>query len=306
MSERPLERRGFSLAELMVVVVLLGIVGGAILNVIVKQQRFYRATDEVIGVRTRLRDATAILPVDLRSLGPQPDAVTGFSGDILAVSNSSIAFRSTFGTSIACAVAGTTIHLPPLGRLASGATYTAFQTTPAVGDEVAIFNAAANTWTLTTLTAAPSASGGVCTAGAGAGFFRRATDPDGLQVTVASVGSGIQVGSPIRFLKRVKYGLYKAGDGRWYLGFAFITGDGSTWSPQPVSGPYTENGLTIACRDTVDANVPVASCANNGKVGRLDFIFRSETNAAVTRSGVGTQAKYLDSMTVRVALRNNS
>jgi prepilin-type N-terminal cleavage/methylation domain-containing protein len=305
-------RDGFSLAELMVVMVLLGIVGTAIMNVIIRQQRFYRATDEVINLRTRLREGTSILPVDLRALGPEP--LNGAAGDIINVTENSITFRSTYGSSIVCGFAGTTIHIPPLGSLNTGVTYTSWLSTPIAGDSVALYNAAGNTWTLAQITAAPTASGGGCPAGAGAGFFRRAADPDGLQFTVSTVGPGIQNGSPIRFLKRVRYGLYQASDNRWYLGFAFVTGDGSGWSPQPVSGPYrahfaagdARNGLRITCWDTLGTAVAVGACANNGAVGRVDFTFRTESQAAVTKSGVGTNEILVDSMTVRVALRNST
>jgi hypothetical protein len=124
----------------------------------------------------------------------------------------------------------------------------------------------------------------------------------------------VTVGSPIRFLKRVKYALYEASDRKWYLGFAFVTGNGDTWSPQPVSGPYrahfgaldARNGLLIACYDTNGTARAVASCANEGKVGRIDFTFRSESSAPVTKAGIGAGTTLVDSMTVRVAIRNSS
>jgi hypothetical protein len=135
-----------------------------------------------------------------------------------------------------------------------------------------------------------------------------------LQINVAAVGVGVQAGSPVRFLKRVKYGLYKAGDGKWYLGFDFVTGDGATWSPQPVSGPYrahyaaldARNGLRIRCYHRNGTELGLDVCATSDSLNRLDFTFRSETNAAVAKTGLGTTETLVDSMTVRVALRNNS
>ena len=112
----------------------------------------------------------------------------------------------------------------------------------------------------------------------------------------------------MRFLKQVKYGLYTSGDGRSYLGFAFVDDAGDTWAPQPVSGPYTSTGLTIVCRDRSAAQTVVAAgaCSNNGAVSILDFTFRSETNSGVSKTGTGANTRLLDSMKVRVVLRNNT
>ena len=89
-------RTGFTMAETLVVLVLLAIVGGSLMNVLTKQQQFYNGTGELIAMRTQLRQAEAILGSDLRG-------ISSVGGDITAMTDSSIDFNYTIGTSVASA-----------------------------------------------------------------------------------------------------------------------------------------------------------------------------------------------------------
>src|ERR687885_2016021 len=114
-------RRGFTLPELLVVLVLMGIVCGAILQLLARQQRFYKSTSEVIDNRTQLRDATFIVPADLRG-------IASIGGDIRAMGVTSVEFLSNIGSSVVCAYGGVgsaVISLPPR-TLSSGTTLTAW------------------------------------------------------------------------------------------------------------------------------------------------------------------------------------
>ena len=57
-----------TLVEIMIALVLLGIISGVIMRVIVRQQRFYQGANQIMTQRGQLRQATSVLPVDLRSL----------------------------------------------------------------------------------------------------------------------------------------------------------------------------------------------------------------------------------------------
>ncbi|HET7456897.1 MAG TPA: type II secretion system protein, partial [Gemmatimonadaceae bacterium] len=61
-------RPGFTLIELMVSLVMFGIVSGIILGMVRSQQKFYRGATEIIDIRSQLRQASAVLPLDLRSV----------------------------------------------------------------------------------------------------------------------------------------------------------------------------------------------------------------------------------------------
>jgi prepilin-type N-terminal cleavage/methylation domain-containing protein len=110
-------RRGMTLIEIMVSLVLLGIISGVIMRVIMRQQRFYQGVNQIMGQRGQLRQATSVLPIDLRSL-------SSIGNDILVASDSSIEFTTTVGTGAVCAVVdGAQVALPP-ETLASGQTIT--------------------------------------------------------------------------------------------------------------------------------------------------------------------------------------
>src|SRR5690349_9744944 len=112
-------RGGMTLIEIMIAMVLLGIVGGVIMRVISRQQRFYQGVNQIITQRGQLRQATSVIPMDLRSL-------SSVDRDLRVVSDSSIEFDLTIGTGIVCeVVSGAIVALPP-EALASGYSYTSF------------------------------------------------------------------------------------------------------------------------------------------------------------------------------------
>ena len=79
--------RGITLPEMMVVLVLLGLVVGGLMTVLVRQQRFYTGTSEIIQTKGSARQAIDILSSELRGIstgtrGGAPNAV-----DIYAMSD---------------------------------------------------------------------------------------------------------------------------------------------------------------------------------------------------------------------------
>ena len=102
-----------TLVEIMVALVLLGVIGGAIMRVIIRQQQFYNGATQIMTTRGQLRQAASVLPIDLRNL-------SSVGGDILEVTDSSIQFRVNVGTSVVCQIIDAThVALPPV-ELKSG------------------------------------------------------------------------------------------------------------------------------------------------------------------------------------------
>lgn len=301
MSLTSVRRRGFTLVELTVVIVLLGIIGTSIMRTILRQQRFYRSTTEIMDARSQLRQAMALLPIDLRGASAP-------GGDIIAVAENSITFRATIGASVICSGASgnTTIHLPPTG-LASGVVLTSFASTPTTSDSVAIYNETSDSWTRLGISTAPTTAGANCPVASG---LRTAADAAGYTMVLsAGLPAGVAtIGAPIRFLRRVNYQLYQASDSKWYLGYA---ANGA--AVQPVAGPYraysagsATSGMTVTCFDSTGSALTTAQCSQttNG-VSRIDITMRAETEHAVsTGGGSGTNAQLTDQTLIRVGLRN--
>src|SRR6266699_6693789 len=163
-------RRGFTLVELLVSLVVVGIVMGAMIGVLARQQRFYKSATDLMDTRGRIRQALAVLPSDLRALSPS-DTLSGGAntGDVYLWNDHALEFRSVAGSSVVCWLPAvtpvTTLRLPPVGLLNA---LTAWQATPVVGDSLLVFDNTAIRWRVYAITAIAPVSGAAgCPTGAG-------------------------------------------------------------------------------------------------------------------------------------------
>src|SRR5438445_11678752 len=92
-------RAGFTLVELIITMVLVSFVAGAIVKLLLREQRFYNSTTDLIQTRQQIRQAAAVPPSDLRGL-------SSVGNDLYAMSDSSLGFPRGFGTSGLCSNAG--------------------------------------------------------------------------------------------------------------------------------------------------------------------------------------------------------
>src|SRR5438093_10941367 len=88
-------RRGFTMVELLVALVLLALVSAALYRVLVNNQRLYLAQTQRIDLSQNIRAASNILPAEFREL----DAA---DGDITAMSATSISIRAMRWLSFVC------------------------------------------------------------------------------------------------------------------------------------------------------------------------------------------------------------
>jgi prepilin-type N-terminal cleavage/methylation domain-containing protein len=300
MSQR--DRSGFTLVELLIVLVLLTIVGGTLMRMVSNQQRFYKGTYDLIELRSQLRQAEAVMTSDLRGLSTP-------GGDVVAITDSSMDFRYTIGSSISCTTpAGSTIIIPPL-TTANGNTLTNWLSMPQAGDTAYVFDENANTtssgddlWRPYELSGDPVVGGGTCAAAynaQSAGYSILMTN--GISATILQ-------GAPIRFVRRAHYSLYQSGnDNNWYLGYA-CTACGTT-TVSPIAGPfmpYTEAGGTdtSGIRITYFDSTGTAT-TTPGNVSRISIVLRGQTRSALNVSGL-KRGVYMDSIRMNVALRNRS
>lgn len=314
---------GFTLVELMITIVLLGLVMGTLFQVILRQQRFYRGASEIIDTRSQVRQATDLLPSDLRGISTAGGAVAGVSVTDLypgGMEPQAISFRSTFGSSIACVVDAGRIQLtlPPLD-LASGTVLTTWLREPVAGDSIFVFDdmgvlGGQGQWVprqiasiVPVADACPTSTGFTGAGDAGKSSWV-VTLTDALPATVP-IGTG--VGTPMRFFQPVTYELFQAADEKWYLGYSDCrTGRVPVCTdPEPVAGPYLppsndagESGLTILYLDAagIDAATP-------DDVASIRITFLGETPSDVRIQGLSTtDGRYRDSLSVVVAVRNRN
>ena len=288
-------RHGTTLLELLVVLVLLAIVGGAIMRVAVGQQRFLAAAERVMEAHRTSREGADIPRQELRAVAPA-------SGGIYDMADDRIEFRSLIGASVVCEVdtSRTTVSIP--GRLGwSG--LTSWIVAPRERDTVVVFDATSDSapprWRAHTLATAPS-PGGRCPSASGLARTT-AEESDAIAFQIAPpLELPIGAGASLRFLRRARYQLYRAGDGRWYLGFLDCAPARSIpcSTIQPVSGPFPPGGVRFAFRDSAGALT-----VDPTRVARIDVVSRAESDAPLRAMGFALGV-YSDSVLASIALRN--
>jgi prepilin-type N-terminal cleavage/methylation domain-containing protein len=297
-------KRGFTVAELLVATAVAGIATAMMTVTLVRQQRFFSAADEILGVRSQLRDAADILVSDIRSA-----SVSNYGLPVMT--DTAFEMYSVIAASVVCiAPTSTSLGLPSL-NLASGATLTAMLAQPDTGDIASIYNSDSSTWDNYRI-AAFAIRSLATTCPSSTGFTTLADAAPGYQLTLAAVpGVPVKPGSIVHFVRRARYSFYRSSDNSWYLGYRRC----STSPPfacsaiQPVSGPYRPyrpsggGGISFRYRDRYGAEI--ATVAQSRALARIDIVLRGETASAVALTG-DARTIWRDSTTVSVSPRNRS
>jgi prepilin-type N-terminal cleavage/methylation domain-containing protein len=290
-------RRGFTMIELLVALVLLGLVSAAVYRVLVNNQRLYMDQTQRIDLQQNIRAASTILPAEFREL----DA---FEGDITAMSATSISIRAMRWTGFACNTPGLGGALNAVSVIVRGGApgQPLFFGSRGIDDTkdgvLVYYDGDKNSrlddfWATATITASPN--GQNCDDGTNGQRLLLNMNLLGLGPNVAGA---IPLGAPVRGWEAVNYSLYRpAGDTSWYVGFQ----PAGAATPQPLIGPVLPaNGLTF---QYFDANGAVTAVRT--QVARIDITVRARTAAAVRAGGQAAAATVVDSVVTSVALRNN-
>jgi prepilin-type N-terminal cleavage/methylation domain-containing protein len=312
---------GFTLVELLVALVLFGIIAGAIIGLVARQQRFYRGATEMIDTRTQLRQAASVLPTDIRGL-------SSVAGDVSLMTDTAVQFVGIFGSAIVCGrqvANGPIIYITPpdLARHTLTSWYRAPKS--GAGDVAFLFDEKVDTsavdddWSSNTIVQAPQASAGAC---AGSPLFDPVLDAgkSGWSMTLAAnVPSTVKDGAAVRFGRVVRYSIYKSKtDNKWYLGYRSCTTGAALCDAiaiEPISGPYRDvsnggatNGLGFTYYDSTGAKIsPSANATDMAKIARIDVNLRGAGTEVKNKASYAAQAGntvFTDSLTLRIAVRN--
>lgn len=299
-------RRGFTLVELLFVLVIFGLVAAATMQVIVRQQRFYASTTDLIAMRNTLRDVGEALPSDLRG-------ISSVGGDIYAMSDSAIDFRLATGISVICSigVGRLTAVIPPT-NLSNKSGLTTWISAPTTGDTMFVYNPGATSaitddaWQGPIPVTAAIAIGSCPTS---TGYTSTSSEASNSQTLTfgTALAANVVPGNVIRFYRHAKYKLFQpAGSSAWYLGYQECPA-GVCGTMQPVAGPYLPystnagtTGLRFVFRDSTGAITTTTT-----QVARIDIIAKAQTENPIRMPGRPVDY-YSDSLVVTVALRNRS
>jgi hypothetical protein len=302
-----------TLLELLISLVLVGLMGGLIVGFLLKQERFYAGANEIVQTRTQVRQASVMMPSDLRAISPA-------AGDIYAMTDTSIEFRSTFGSSYICSSDRTNsrIAIPPV-TLASNSQLTSWTQSPVGNDSLALYvdststSSKDDTWSLHRITA-----GQLVTTDASPGCLSStkmmkttdvsSTNPSYAFTISPTQSATVSAGAAVRFFKKVHYSLYKAADNNWYLGYYDCR---TSRTPvcntiQPIAGPLrpyvvgqaAQSGLQMTYYDTTGAVT-----TNRLAVSRISILLQGEGTKTIQLAG-GSPVTFRDSLRIEVGLRN--
>jgi prepilin-type N-terminal cleavage/methylation domain-containing protein len=310
-------RSGFTLVELIVTMVIMGAVLGTLLTVLVRQQRFYRGANDIMEARTQVRQATDMLPADLRVLSSS-DVRNGT--DFYTATDKTLDFRTVVGSSILCkTLSSTSIVLPPTD-LSKGTVLSTWVAAPQSGDSLFIYDDSSGTgnaddhWAVYEISSVGTINPSTSNAcGVTTGYVQAADVTAGrvsYKVTLGSaLASTISVGAPIRIFHRRRYELYQpSGASGWYLGTYECRASCGTLSP--VSGPFASysaaagnTGLRFTYLDSLGNELTPTSTTERAKIWRIVLVARADTRAPVDIPGK-PRATVRDSLSLDVALRN--
>ena len=229
-------RAGFTLAELLVAVVLGGIVTGAALEVLLTNQRISTTQTMQVRAQQSLRAGMDILTQEFRELSAS-------GGDLLATDRTSISTRSMGALGIVCA-----LDLSGIPRLDVRSIGKGFNP----GDSVLVYvegaGSADGVW-LSGLVSTVVSS----TACGSAARAQNITLP-GMADMLSALP--VSVGAPVRGFRHFSYSLELLG-GEWHLATTTSGGD-----PQLFAGPFlgpAEGGLTFDYLDRLGTPTSVGT-----------------------------------------------
>lgn len=294
-------RRGFTLVELMVALVLMTMVGGVTYQLLVNTQRVSRAQSFQVDMQDNVRVGALVVANELREVGydniPAAVLAAEWAGapasnpDLILAEPGRVQYKAMRGLGFVCSIGATQIVM-------RAASYQGLRA-PTTTDSVAVYvedlpnTSSDDVWIHGSITSVASQN---CPDGKA-----------GTRLTVVypaweagKVAGRVVLGGPVRVFEPMEIQYYAAG-GRSWLGMRSLsTGE----AIQPILGPLADltanqRGFTLTYLDV--NNAPTAVLDN---VRSIDVTLRGVTEAPVRPTGYGSTVVDSLSLSTRVALRN--
>ena len=273
-------RRGFTLVEIMVSLVLMVLVAVLGLRLFLLQHWTGVAQGETAAVQAALRAGSLFLTTELRELGGSPG-----DPDILVFSPESLTYRAMRGTGVTCARA-------PGSVLVDAASFRGYRSVQTSRDSAMLhFEGRMDLSSDDRWIHLPVQSIGTSTCAGGAALQFTTT----LDTTLFPLPRFAPL-APIRTFEIMQIKLYQSG-GEYWLGARSVSA-GETI--QPLIGPLTSRGLALSYRDSAGATTTVA-----GNIRSIGITLRALSSIATRKGGgAGVPARITDSLVTTVSLRN--
>lgn len=277
-----MSRRGFTLVELIMALVVMGLVGAALARMFITQQRLTVAQVEQASMQSNVRTGTLILANELRELA------TGVSGgtDIKVFNATTLSYRAMRSLALACAVTSLSVKVRAT-PIYGARPITALRDSMLLFVEHSTSTTADDQWVALPITVVSSS-----------------TCPDGspalrLATTSPPPAADVDTLAPVRTFEIMEVAPVLAGGHNW-LG-AHSLSDPLGLPLTPVAGPITVAGLTFTY---LDGNGNVTGTRANIRSIRIALRGQTDWNVRPGSAlGVPLQP-LLDSLVTTVTLRN--
>ncbi|MGH7615757.1 MAG: hypothetical protein ACREPM_00855, partial [Gemmatimonadaceae bacterium] len=280
------------------------VVGGVALTLItlvcLHEQRVFRDLSDQRAAYGQLRDAEALLPIDVR-------AASSVSGDVRDARDTSLELRGIVASAVVCDTTASAIVLAP--DIPGAESYASLSSTVAAGDTAWVLAASdsAETWRPYRVSSSISAGAGPCSPpGPALATAARATSR--IALTLDSLPLVSALGAPLRVTRPFRYSLYRGTDGDWYLGqrdwnAAMVRFN----SVQPVSGPFlspASGGLVFTYLDSSGTSL-ATPVTNTRRIASVRVDLRSATRFAPRALASAPQrGPRVDSAALWILIRN--
>lgn len=286
--------RGFTLVELLVVIVLSTFILTAAYQTLIAQQNASQRQHAMIAAQGVSRTTLQVLLSELRE-------VSASDGDVLEATSTSLTVRSPRKLGIVCQAGD------PLAIWEMGDPFEA-------GEKLRIYDHSTGTWlpggsNSIGIQSASTASSGTCDTwnrhdmdGTVAGAYRLRE----LSLSSSSSLASVRTGAPVRSFQTVQYGLYPFGD-HYALGRAAVGGD-----TVPLVGPLAspdDGGLELRYLDA-DSVVLSATQANSdpASIAIIEVVVQAESDRKRGygwAGGGGSGDVHTERLSASIYLRNN-
>ena len=300
-----LKRRGFTLIELMIGIVLLGIVGMVVARVMASMLRVTTAQIQIAGAQGTARTGALAVPQEFREIGFDtiPSAVGSTSSDLVSIASNRITFRAMRGLGMTCkmtadqfTVTEIWIRLPVFGM----------RELPAETDSVWLFvendinQGLDDQWVPLEVTARDESASCGADKAIKLTFNAPKKYPDVLAPNI--VASNVPIGGPVRWYEVMEYGPVVDANGRTYLGARSLNQGGAL---QAMLGPLSDStGFALTYYDKDGAVLNPATAGNDMLVRSIGISMTSVSSTPLSLAGSSTRSRKNVPVVTRVALRN--
>jgi prepilin-type N-terminal cleavage/methylation domain-containing protein len=276
-------RRGFTLVELLIALVLMSLLAASVSRVFNSQQRLAVSQVELASLQSNLRTGSIVAANELWELGSNAAGIS----DISSFNAGGLTYRAMRGLGLACQVSRTEVRVRA-APLFGGRAIVPLQ------DSLLLFvdrdpqRSTDDTWLARRITAVTNGSS--CGGSPAVALTINAID------TLTTPLSAIITEAPIRTFEVMELRAVMVGSQYW-LGARSVSGGQATLLP--VAGPVTATGVNFAYFDATGNSTAVA-----GNIRSIRITLYGQSERAVHTLGSATVQPIRDSLITTVTLRN--